>query len=185
MKSKHTLFLFSLVILTSFSMLISNSAPLIVVTGTVTKSGTPVNDLDVIVKNAKRGQEGKGTTGEAGKGIYSIVFLDFSGGSAGEVGDVLKIQVKENGQVIKEVEYILTKPDIESSKVTVNIEIEKTLPPYDVNADGIVDISDLVLVGQRFGEENPAVGDVNTDGIVDISDLVLVGKHFGEITKNL
>jgi len=166
-------------------MLVSNSEPLIVVTGTVTKEGTPVNDLEVIVENAKRGKEGKDTTGEGGKGIYSIVFLDFSGGSAAEVGDVLKIEVKEEGKVIQEVEYTLTKQDVDSSKATVNIELEETLPPYDVNADGVVDISDLILVGKHFGEENPDVGDVNGDSVVDISDLVLVGKHFGEVTKNL
>ena len=74
-------------------------------------------------------------------------------------------------------------------------------PPWDVNCDGIVDISDLVLVGQHYchlrsetrllGEENPSIiradlsavpaqADVNGDGVVDISDLVLVGRHFGE-----
>jgi len=56
--------------------------------------------------------------------------------------------------------------------------------PWDVNEDGQVDISDLVLVGRHFGEvikepiqPNP---DINGDGVVDISDLVLVGLHFGE-----
>jgi hypothetical protein len=56
--------------------------------------------------------------------------------------------------------------------------------PWDVNGDSIVDISDLVIVGMRFGEKittpaepNP---DVNRDGVVDISDLILVGQHFGE-----
>ena len=56
--------------------------------------------------------------------------------------------------------------------------------PWDVNGDGQVDISDLVLVGRYFGEiiqepiwPNP---DINGDGVVDVSDLVLVGLHFGE-----
>ncbi|MBM3241061.1 hypothetical protein FJZ31_32660 [Candidatus Poribacteria bacterium] len=54
--------------------------------------------------------------------------------------------------------------------------------PWDVNSDGIVDISDLVIVGQHFGESPPSAprADVNGDGTVDISDLVLVGQHFGE-----
>lgn len=66
--------------------------------------------------------------------------------------------------------------------------LQKTEPPaWDVNQDGVVDISDLVIVGQRFGEEikdsptpNP---DVNRDGTVDVSDLALVGIHFGEGAK--
>lgn len=54
--------------------------------------------------------------------------------------------------------------------------------PWDINSDGIVDISDLVIVGQHFGESPPSDprADVNDDGTVDISDLVLVGQHFGE-----
>ena len=58
-------------------------------------------------------------------------------------------------------------------------------PPWDVNRDGVVNIIDLVLVGQHFGEDitapmdpNP---DVNGDGVVNIQDIVLVGQHFGEV----
>ncbi|HIE26043.1 TPA: T9SS type A sorting domain-containing protein, partial [Candidatus Poribacteria bacterium] len=59
--------------------------------------------------------------------------------------------------------------------------IKNKLRPWDVNNDGVVDISDLVLVGIHFGESGEGVvGDVNEDGAVDISDLVLVGIHFGE-----
>jgi hypothetical protein len=49
----------------------------------------------------------------------------------------------------------------------------------DVNNDGKIDISDLVLVGSHFGESNPEVGDVNADGIVDIRDMALIELHFG------
>jgi len=59
---------------------------------------------------------------------------------------------------------------------------EVKLPPWDVNQDGQVDVSDLVLVGLHFGESPPTDlrADVNGDNTVDISDLVLVGIHFGE-----
>ena len=49
----------------------------------------------------------------------------------------------------------------------------------DLNGDGIVDISDLVIVGSHLGEKTSS-GDVNRDGIVDIFDLLLVSSHFGE-----
>jgi len=53
--------------------------------------------------------------------------------------------------------------------------------PWDVNNDGTVDISDLVMVGNSFGEHaDNLAADVNNDGKVDISDLALVGIHFGE-----
>ena len=57
-------------------------------------------------------------------------------------------------------------------------------PPWDVNSDGVVDLSDIVLVGQHLGDRitklvdfNP---DVNGDGIVDILDVILAATHFGE-----
>lgn len=56
--------------------------------------------------------------------------------------------------------------------------------PWDVDKNGIVDISDLSIVGINFGAEIPPETalnpDVNRDGVVDISDLVLVGRHFEE-----
>ncbi|MYG08147.1 T9SS type A sorting domain-containing protein, partial [Candidatus Poribacteria bacterium] len=50
----------------------------------------------------------------------------------------------------------------------------------DVNADGTVNIQDLVQVAANFGAtgENPA--DVNGDGQVNIQDLVAVAAAFGE-----
>ena len=50
----------------------------------------------------------------------------------------------------------------------------------DVNGDGIVNIQDLVLVGQRFGQRGQNDADVNRDGIVDIADLVLVAWALGQ-----
>ncbi len=48
----------------------------------------------------------------------------------------------------------------------------------DVNLDGTVDISDLILVKQAFGGTT-AMSDLNGDGAVDISDLILVKQEFG------
>ena len=56
--------------------------------------------------------------------------------------------------------------------------------PWDVNADGTVDIRDVVLIAGEFGQSGEALkGDVNGDGIVNIQDLVLVVSHFGEDTN--
>ena len=61
--------------------------------------------------------------------------------------------------------------------------IEPELPPWDVNADGSVNVFDLVLVGGQFGQSGADLtGDVNDDGTVNVFDLVLVGSHFGEST---
>ena len=48
-------------------------------------------------------------------------------------------------------------------------------PTADVNVDGVVNILDLVVVANAFGEEAP---DLNGDGIVNILDLVIVANNF-------
>ena len=45
----------------------------------------------------------------------------------------------------------------------------------DVNADGVVNILDLVIVANAFGEAAP---DLNGDGVVNIQDLVIVANAF-------
>ena len=55
------------------------------------------------------------------------------------------------------------------------------LTPYDINKDSIIDVSDLTIVGQHYGEENPTY-DLNHDGVVDVGDLVMIGQHFGEVS---
>ncbi len=55
----------------------------------------------------------------------------------------------------------------------------------DLNGDGVVDISDFIIVGAAFGSKpgDPhwnTLADSNKDGIVDIDDVMLVAIHFGE-----
>ena len=60
----------------------------------------------------------------------------------------------------------------------VSSNLLATEVPYDVNADGVVNILDLVFVAARFGEADPKA-DVNGDGTVNILDLTLVAQSFG------
>jgi len=59
------------------------------------------------------------------------------------------------------------------------VEVEPITRPStqvegDVNADGVVNIQDLVLVSANFGKTGKNVADVNGDGVVNIEDLVRV-----------
>ena len=47
--------------------------------------------------------------------------------------------------------------------------------PFDINADGTVNILDLVLVANGLGKDAP---DLNADGIVNVLDLVAVANAF-------
>ena len=55
---------------------------------------------------------------------------------------------------------------------------------YDLNGDGLVNILDLVLVGQNFGQAHPQA-DVNDDGVVNIFDLITVAQQLGGATTPL
>lgn len=55
-------------------------------------------------------------------------------------------------------------------------------PTPDANLDGQINVLDLILIAQSFGEQppsNPQV-DVNKDGVVNIIDLVFVIKRFSQ-----
>ena len=58
--------------------------------------------------------------------------------------------------------------------VAVEPATRPTQAEVDVNADGIVNIQDLVLVSANFGKTGENVADVNGDGVVNIEDLVRV-----------
>ena len=59
-------------------------------------------------------------------------------------------------------------------------EISAQFVEYDVNQDGVVNISDLVFVAARLGQSGPNAADVNGDGVVNVNDLILVA---GAITQ--
>ena len=51
----------------------------------------------------------------------------------------------------------------------------------DVNADGIVNILDLVLVASQLGETGDTPADVNADGTVDVQDLVSIANAWNAV----
>ena len=63
--------------------------------------------------------------------------------------------------------------------IVVN-EISTQFVEYDVNQDGVVNVSDLVIVAGRLGQSGPNAADVNGDGIVNIQDLILVAGALGQ-----
>ena len=45
----------------------------------------------------------------------------------------------------------------------------------DANADGVIDVLDLVVISKQLGSEE---GDINDDGRTDVLDLILVAEQF-------
>ncbi|MDE0400343.1 MAG: cadherin domain-containing protein, partial [Candidatus Poribacteria bacterium] len=78
--------------------------------------------------------------------------------------------------------YYGTKSDISTPGIGIVInEISTQFVEYDVNQDGVVDVSDLVIVAGRLGQSGPNAADVNGDGFVNVQDLILVAGALGDI----
>ena len=110
---------------------------------------------------------------------------------AGTFEDCLKIQIRTKTTAAlgssRSTSYQWLAPDLGPVKFETSQDIVFELTsftlvtpevPYDVNADGMVNILDLTFVASRFGEANPEA-DVNDDGKVNILDLVLIAQNFG------
>ena len=52
---------------------------------------------------------------------------------------------------------------------------------WDLNEDDHINILDLILIGQHWGETGTPCWipmDVNCDGVINILDMILVGQHW-------
>ena len=76
---------------------------------------------------------------------------------------------------------------ITANPTGISVGVKKIVPaypPYDVNEDGIVNVTDVFLVASALGyvnPDNPRI-DVNRDGVVDKYDLIIVAQHLDEET---
>ena len=91
-----------------------------------------------------------------------------------------------------EYEIVVTATSKADVAQTTELRITTTISPvpWDINADGAVNILDLVQVTKQFGESGAGlIGDVNMDGQVNILDLVqialYIGKTHGEIVQEM
>ena len=64
----------------------------------------------------------------------------------------------------------------------IGITMEGQLAAADVNRDGWVNVLDLIVVAQSFGEQPPSnpLADTNKDGAVNLLDLVFVAGHLSQ-----
>ena len=69
----------------------------------------------------------------------------------------------------------------DAPEIVITIE-ERVHPAWDVNADGITNVLDLILVAQHLGEDASAdpKSDVNGDGTINVLDLIVVAQNLGE-----
>jgi len=81
--------------------------------------------------------------------------------------------------------YAVTVTDTnrKENKEVMSVMVLKEPLLWDVDGNGIVDMSDLMLVGNAIGTSgNGTPLDVNSDGKIGILDLILVAMHYRETT---
>jgi hypothetical protein len=63
----------------------------------------------------------------------------------------------------------------------VNINIAQLYPNWDVNGDGVANVLDMLLVGQRWDESGQTgwvLEDANEDGTVNVLDMIIIGQNW-------
>jgi len=123
--------------------------------------------------------------------VNEVVAIEDVVTPAGTFENCLKIQARTKTTVAlgisRSISHQWLAPDHGPVKFTTdqNIVFElvsSSLPvterAYDVNADGVVNILDLVFVASRLGQTDPKA-DVNADGTVNILDLTLIVQNLG------
>jgi hypothetical protein len=67
-----------------------------------------------------------------------------------------------------------------AQEVTRTVIVRDTqIPDWDVNQDGLVNVLDMIRVGQHFNESGAAGWireDANKDGVVNVLDLISIGQ---------
>jgi len=147
------------------------------------EDGTPIEGVEVLVRNETKQKELSASTDAEGK--YSVLFFE-PGGIVAEAEDKINVTATTPDGLEKNVSYTLTTNDIDATKVRMpDITITPVeICPEDVNGDGFIDIQDLILVGKCLGstvaDGDCTHSDVTGDGNINIFDLVRVGRCFGQ-----
>ena len=119
--------------------------------------------------------------------ITGLIAARISAGGVSGTGILLSINFEakaagEGGLNLHEVRLGDTNGDPIPHELVINpITVEGS---WDVNGDGQINVFDLILVAQSFGQANPKA-DVNNDGTVNILDLIVVAQRLGESTTGL
>ena len=145
---------------------------------TLTKEGSPANSV-AFSPDGRTLASGHGDwKTEAIVQLWDVTTRELIAAFTGHTDDVSSVAFSPDG-------YTLASGSADGTVLLWNVAPLTDTPPqlsiYDVNQDGIVNLTDLTIVGETFGQAGQGLsGDVNRDGMVDILDLVAVSAHLDE-----
>ena len=119
------------------------------------------------------GDETKGQLYENREGLF---IREFTNGWAVYNRSGKEQQIEFSEAVSGVVSGVMDKRSHVLSDLDGEIYLKSIGVPADINADGTINILDLVFVANAFGSQEP---DLNGDGTVNILDLVIVANAFG------
>ena len=107
----------------------------------------------------------------------------------GHTNDVNSVAFSPDGRTLASGSFDFTVQLWELTPATPPVEPSQPATPVveppqlagDLNADGVVNIQDLVLVASQFGQTEQNTADLNEDGVVNIQDLVMVAGAFAAV----
>jgi len=165
------------------------------------------NGLEILVNNETRNLTSSDTLGKQEAGKYGVVFIDTDNKPIADVGDVLKITVKDNNQVFIIVTYKLTADDIANARAIVDIKLPSAKPSVFTvagtvkNVDGTLATSGLevnvvnetrnlsakdILGKQEAGKYGVVFIDTNNKIVADEGDVLKITvKNANQILANL
>lgn len=155
---KTSVFLSLILIFSLFIGSLAFSTSVFTVVGTVIDvDGTlAASGLEVIVNNETRKLTATTTVGKQEAAKYGVVFVNTENKSVAAEGDVLKITVKDDAQVLANLTYHLTAKDIAEAAAIVDIQFKPLTPVNQPsvftvagtvrNADGTLAASGLEVI---------------------------------------
>ena len=76
---------------------------------------------------------------------------------------------------------IVGSPQGQAVAITVSDGSVTVCPDWDVNLDESINVLDMILLGQQWGQSGAAHWireDVNRDGAISVLDMILIGQHW-------
>ena len=174
-------FYVGLVILGLSIPMIGNTASIFIVSGQVTDANDlPLDGLEVTVSNVTKNLILTQVTGDSGRGAYAATFIDFFGGSVADVGDEIKVSVKQEGKVVAEETYTVVQGDFDDAGqtgvVNISLQIISELSLTNVIPDNALASggTTVQIIGENF-HEGVAVtfGGIEANNVVLASDTEL------------